>query len=275
MSFATVSELTTYPIKSTQGISLSHAEVDETGLELDRHFVITDLMGKFITGRTKAKLVLVTSAKTDTGLILNAPSMPSFNIDYALLSKNYNSVTVWNDTINGQYGYKMLDDWFSAYLASPCRVYYLGEKSQRLVKNHDNKLSFADGFPFLLLSTASLASLNGRLPSPVTMAQFRANIVVDGCLPFAEDEWHKIQIGEVKFELVKPCSRCIFTTVNNQTGERDLSREPINTLKSFRQAKDREVYFGQNMIALNKGVINVGDKVEVISTQTPLTFHGN
>lgn len=275
MSQPKVFGLTTYPIKSTQGINLELAKVTKTGLELDRHFVVTDLNGKFITGRTKSKLVLVHTVKTQNGLMLSAPGMEDFEVDYAMLSNQYSAVTVWNDKINSQHTHYNLDAWFSKYLASNCKVYFLGEKSQRLVKNSKYPLSFADGYPFLLISTTSLAFLNDRLALPVTMAQFRPNIVVDNCQAFAEDEWRLIKIGEVKFEIVKPCSRCIFTTVNAKTGRRDVLKEPLKTLNTFRQGDDKEIYFGQNMIALNRGTIKIGDRVEILTTQSPQTFESN
>ena len=272
MSPTILTNVTTYPIKSTQGISLNNALVKETGLELDRHFVITDLNGKFITGRTKSALVLVKSNITATGLILNAPGMPELSITYNNFSNKYQNVQVWNDEISAQHCSNEIDQWFSMYLNFSCRFYYLGEHSHREVTGLDHKLSFADGYPLLLISEASLEALNAKLEHPVAMAQFRPNLVVSQCLEFAEDGWHKIRIGEVFFEIVKPCSRCIFTTVNEITGKRNKQKEPLSTLKKFRQAKDNEIYFGQNLIALNEGTIKIGDKVEIISNQTPQEY---
>ncbi|WNC71821.1 MOSC domain-containing protein [Thalassotalea psychrophila] len=268
MSSAILTNINTYPIKSIKGVSLNRALVKDTGLELDRNFVITDLNGKFITGRTKSSLVLVESKITSAGLILNAPGMPELAIFYANFSKTYQNVQVWNDQISAQHCDDKIDHWFSMYLNFSCKVYYLGEHSHRSVLGYEHKLSFADGYPLLLISEASLNALNNRLKQPVTMAQFRPNLVVSQCLDFAEDGWHKIRIGDVNFEIVKPCSRCIFTTVNEVNGQRNKQKEPLSTLKKFRQAQDKEIYFGQNLIALNEGSIKIGDKVEIISKQT-------
>lgn len=268
MTTAILTSINTYPIKSTKGVSLDFALVKETGLELDRHFVITDINGKFITGRTKSSLVLVESDITEAGLILSAPDMPDINLFYKNLANEYQNVQVWNDEISAQYCSTEIDSWFSTYLKIPCKVYYLGEHSHRTVSGYTNKLSFADGYPLLMISEASLMALNNRLEQSVSMAQFRPNLVVSQCLEFAEDGWHKIRIGEVIFEIVKPCSRCIFTTVNEVSGQRNKQKEPLATLKKFRQGNDKEIYFGQNLIALNEGTISIDDKIEIISEQT-------
>jgi ferredoxin len=138
------------------------------------------------------------------------------------------------------------------------------------------KIAFADGYPLLLISQASLDNLNKHLLDnqlqSVSMKQFRPNIVVDDCLPFAEDGWLRIRIGEVEFKVSKPCERCIFTTVNPQNGEKHPQQQPLRMLKSFRQTPDGEVLFGQNLIALNRGQTNQGDKVTIISSQNPPSF---
>ncbi|WOH36985.1 MOSC domain-containing protein [Thalassotalea fonticola] len=268
MTSAFLSSIITYPIKSTQGISLHKTLVKDSGLALDRHFVITDSNGKFITGRTKSSLVLVESKITTTGLILNAPGMSELAIIFKNFSDDYQNVRVWSDEISAQHCSREIDNWFSTYLKLPCKVYYLGEHSHRTVKGYANKLNFADGYPLLMISEASLAALNNKLEQPVSMAQFRPNLVVSQCLEFAEDGWHKIRIGDVVFEIVKPCSRCIFTTVNEVTGQRNKQKEPLATLKSYRQGSDGEIYFGQNLIALNEGSIHIGDSIEIITEQT-------
>jgi MOSC domain-containing protein len=128
----------------------------------------------------------------------------------------------------------------------------------------DDQVSFADGFPLLLISEASLADLNGRLPAPVEMRRFRPNLVVDGDLPYAEDNWRRIRVGDVEFAGVKNCSRCVFTTIDPDSGEVHPDKEPLRTLSTYRRRTQGGVYFGQNLIPRDAGVIRIGDPVTVI-----------
>jgi uncharacterized protein YcbX len=127
-----------------------------------------------------------------------------------------------------------------------------------------DQTGFADGFPFLLISEASLADLNRRIGRTLPMQRFRPNLVVRGCAPYAEDHWRRIRIGGVGFRLVKPCSRCIIPSIDPATGERDGS-EPLATLSRYRQTGNK-VYFGQNLIHDGPGRLAVGDRVVVLET---------
>lgn len=267
MQSAFLSQITIYPIKSTAGISLSNSWVDSFGLSFDRRFVLTAPNGNFITARTDPKLTLIQANLTATGLIITAPNMPTLNIHYAHFSSAYKSITVWHDEIQGQHCQVAYDSWFSDYLAKPCQLIFFGGDSKRYVKNSSTQVAFADGYPLLLISQASLAELNKRSPADVSMQQFRPNLVVEDCDAFSEDGWQHIRIGEVAFEIVKPCSRCIFTTVNPETGEFHPQQEPLNTLAKFRQGEDKEIYFGQNVLPLNTGQIKTGDTVHLIKRQ--------
>ena len=129
-------------------------------------------------------------------------------------------------------------------------------------------VSFADGYPALLASEASLADLNSRLAAPVPMNRFRPNLVVDGTEAFAEDGWSRIRIGEVVFRVVKPCDRCVVTTIDQKTGK--AGKEPLRTLSRYRK-KDGKVYFAQNLIPDAPGTLRRGDPVEVLERK-PLLF---
>jgi uncharacterized protein YcbX len=124
--------------------------------------------------------------------------------------------------------------------------------------------SFSDGFPLLLISEASLQDLNSRLELPVPMRRFRPNLVISGCTPYAEDEWQRIRIGEIEFEVAKPCSRCIIPTIDTETAQRNPDREPLRTLATYRR-RDNKVYFGQNLIHRGTGLLKVGDPLEIIA----------
>lgn len=278
-----VSSIHIYPIKSTAGISLPNSKVEELGLAFDRRFIVCDPSGQFITARTEPKLCLVQTTMTEQGVALSAPNMEMLTLSYQEFTDQYHKVMVWGDEVNGQFCSQKANNWFSDYLQRPCELLYFGKNSHRERKpNTDNarKIAFADGYPILLISKASLNDLNKRLlanssnnsPQDISMAQFRPNIVVDDCLPFAEDSWQHIRIGEVEFKVSKPCERCIFTTVNPSNGEKHPQQQPLKMLKSFRQDHNGEVLFGQNLIALNKGTISQGDTLTVLNTQKPPTF---
>ncbi len=272
MSQVLLQDIYVYPIKSNGGIRLSSSWVDSIGLPFDRRFVVTDPQGQFITARTHPKLCLVQCNLTETGLILTAPDMPMLKIEYAQCLDRYQPVTVWKDTINAQSCPAHVDAWFSQYLALPCQLVFFGEHSNRHVDKTTHPLAFADGYPLLLIAQASLNDLNTRLSHPVSMSQFRPNLVVEHCEPFAEDTWRHIRIGEVEFEITKACSRCVFTTVDPATGEKHPQLEPLATLKRYRQVEKGDVMFGQNLIPLNKGQVKVGDTVTVLKKGAPLVF---
>lgn len=280
MPTVTVSNLYIYPIKSTMGISLPHADINELGLAFDRRFVISDNSGQFITARTEPTLCLVKSTLTEKGITLSAPNMPTLTLAYENFSEQYQNVTVWDDNIAGQFCSTEASSWFSDYLQRPCQLLYFGEASSRIKKtNKDDarEIAFADGYPLLLISQASLDDLNQRLSAnnqqSVSMAQFRPNIVVDNCLPFAEDSWQHIRIGDVEFKVSKPCERCIFTTVNPENGVKDAQQQPLSTLKTYRQTSNGEVLFGQNLIPLTSGNIKKGDKLTISKSQQPPSFN--
>lgn len=264
-----VKDLFIYPIKSTQGIALEKSNVQECGLAFDRHFLVTDTDGKFITGRSKAKMVMIQTRLDDNGIILDAPGMPTLALHYLEFSNDYHPVQVWGDKVKGQHCSVAADSWLNQYLGVECRLYYFGPNSVRHVSDTTHPVSFADGYPLLLLSQASLRDLNQKSSQPISMGQFRPNIVVTGCGPFAEDSWHKIKIGDVEFLVTKPCSRCVFTTVDPKTGKRSENKEPLTTLRHYRQGSDGQIYFGQNLIPLNSGQIHAGDNIEILSSQDP------
>jgi len=280
MPSVTIRDLYIYPIKSTMGISLSQANIDELGLAFDRRFVVSDNAGQFITARTEPTLCLVSSKLTEQGIELSAPKMATLTLAYQKFSSQYQNVKVWGDEIAGQLCSIEANSWFSEYLNRPCQLLYFGEASSRVKNtNTDNarKLAFADGYPLLLISQASLDDLNQRLSvnneKAVSMAQFRPNIVIDNCLPFAEDGWQYIRIGDVEFKVSKPCERCIFTTVNPENGIKDALQQPLSTLKTYRQTSNGEVLFGQNLIPLCSGSIKQGDKLTVSKLQQPPIFN--
>jgi uncharacterized protein YcbX len=184
-------------------------------------------------------------------------------------------VRIWRDHVQVADQGAAAADWLSTFLEYPCRLVRLPEDVVRPVDPEfatraDDQVGLADGFPVLLISEESLADLNRRLAAPLPMNRFRPNVVVSGAgVPFAEDTWREIQIGEVRFSLVKACARCITTTTDQRTAERGV--EPLATLASYRRVP-RGVLFGQNLVHAGPGRIAVGDPLEVCRTTPPPVF---
>ena len=150
---------------------------------------------------------------------------------------NFCEVSVWSDVVSS----KVLDPIYtkkiSDFLGVRVRLSFMPDSSFRQIDreffSEDKRVSFADGYPFLLTSEASLTDLNSRLEQPVSMRNFRPNIVISGGVSaYAEDVWQRVVIGDITFELVKPCSRCIMTTVNDR-GIKSDNRKPLNTLGQY------------------------------------------
>jgi uncharacterized protein YcbX len=231
--------------------------------------MLVDANGRFMTQREFPKMALIQTSVNGTGLKvrfgeqeLTVPADAENGSVEAVIFEKPVTAAMFGDEVNA---------WFSDVLDVDCRLVTMSENTKRridpeyAVNPDEDDVSFADGFPLLLLSESSLAELNRRLESPVPMNRFRPNLVVTGTDAFAEDGWKKVRIGETIFHLVKPCARCVLTTVDQATGLKD-GKEPLATLASFRTV-DGKVLFGQNLIAENPGeIVKVGDEVEILET---------
>jgi uncharacterized protein YcbX len=271
MSYS-LSELVIYPIKSIKGISLETSQVDKAGLWGDRRYMLVNSDGECMTARTHPILILVVAEAAESGVWQLSHSGMSSNLilDPATFSDKYEDVVVWENTVNGQRVLEEADTWFSKIVGETVKLIYFGDKSERYTNRRPEvPVAFADGYPFLLTTQASLLELNRTSPECIEMAQFRPNLVIKGNKPFEEDSWKRIKIGEVEFENVKPCIRCIFTTLNPTTAERLPKGEPLKTLGKFRLLDNKGITFGINMVALNTGRIHLDDKVEVLEYQEP------
>jgi len=271
MSYS-LSELVIYPIKSIRGISLASSQVDKAGLWGDRRYMLVKPDGECMTARTHPILILIEAESAESAIWKLSHSSTSSNLilDPTRFPDNYEDVVVWENTVNGQRVLEEADAWFSKIVGESVKLIYFGDNSERYTsRKPEEPVAFADGYPFLLTTQASLLELNRTCPEHIEMAQFRPNLVIKGNKPFEEDSWKRIKIGEVEFENVKPCIRCIFTTLNPTTAERIAKGEPLKTLGKFRLLDNKGITFGINMIALNTGKIHLDDKVEVLEHQEP------
>jgi uncharacterized protein YcbX len=262
-----LSKINIYPIKSVTGFSLKESIVEPQGLADDRLYMLVDNNGLFITQRKYHQLALVNSEIINNKLIINAPNCKALEISLDDFSPEITTVTVWKDSCEVFIANNKVNQWFTQYLNFSVRLVkynkVMPRKSDPDYSQENDIVSFADGFPLLLTSSESLKDLNSRLETAVTMNHFRANLVIDGFSEFEEDHWKKIKIGTINFDVVKPCSRCILTTINPATGVKNTEREPLKTLTEYRKEKGG-VMFGMNLIPRSHGIISMNDKVLVL-----------
>jgi len=269
-----VSELNIYPIKSCKGTALQQAEIGPYGIVGDRALMVTTPDGKFITQRELERMALIRPVLGENSSVtLTAPDMAELKVR---LSREGPRLTgqVWRSTVSVTDQGEAAAEWLSTFLGQPLRLVgpasdFTRKLNPDYAKRERDETAFADGYPVLLISQAALDELNERLvvkgAEPVPMNRFRPNIVVSGCEAFAEDTWTQIRIGEVVFDLVKPCPRCPIPTIDQEAGVR--TREPIKTLNEYRRTADGSVMFGQNLIHANAGRVQVGDEVEVLGVR--------
>ncbi len=280
-----VSAIYVYPVKSCGGFAADSASVDAFGFVGDRRFLLVDGNGRFLTQRAHPRLALIRTAFSGDNLVLSSPLNGSVIVPLAGSLARQSAVTVWKDTV-------IADDcgddparWLSAFLDFPCRLVCAGSAYARRIPDRkvppgltapsvgtpatdlratlQHEVSFADAFPFLVISEASLADLNTRLDVPLPMNRFRPNLVVSGGAPYSEDSWGCFRIGEVVFHGATRCGRCAVITNDQLTAER--GPEPFRTLATYRRDTDGTVMFGRNLINETKtGRVSVGDAVHLL-----------
>jgi uncharacterized protein len=262
----TLAALMVYPLKSGAGIERDVCEVEARGLQGDRRWMLVDEHMTFVTGRQLPALVQVRATLIEGGLLLSAPGMPDLPVRDPDGSRRV-ATRVWGDPVDTADAGDAAADWFSSYLKRPLRLLHADAQMQRPVDpgyaQTGDQVAFADGYPALLLSRAAADELSQRAGRALGWRRFRPNLLVDGVPAHAEDRWRRIRIGTVEFDLVKPCTRCVFTTINPDTGVAEPDGEPLSTLKSYRRGS-AGITFGQNLIARSAGRIRCGDRVEVI-----------
>lgn len=264
-----LSGLYRYPLKSGAGEPLEHASLDALGVLGDRRWMVVDTeSGRFLTQRLLGQMTQIQARWQGTqALLLNAPGMPELEVAVPAVDDALRGVHIWRDSLRVPDAGDAAAAWMSQFLQRACRLVHVPEARARQVDpvyaEIGQKVAFADGFPLLLIGQASLDDLSARVGRELEMLRFRPNLVVEGAQAYAEDTWKRIAIGGIEFSVAKGCSRCIMTTLNPQTGERTPDREPLATLKGYRQIEG-DVFFGQNLIALSEGELALGMPVEIL-----------
>ena len=267
-----VSELYIYPIKSLAGIKLNRAEVSDRGFKYDRRWMLIDEHNRFISQREVALMALLKVTIEDENLLITYNDT-SIKVPFIFENKAVIQVNIWDDTCEALVIDENIDKWFSKHLDINCRLVYMPDASLRVTDPRYAPegcvTSFADAYPFLLISQASLDDLNSRLEMAVPIDRFRPNIVISGGQPYQEDEMNELTINGVSFFGVKLCARCNIPTIDQQTAK--AGKEPTKTMARYR-LKNNKIYFGQNLIHTGAGYIAVGDEVNVLSQHTEARF---
>ena len=275
MSQPYLSQINIYPVKSTRQLSLSRTWVERQGLSQDRRLMLSKVAGGMVTARTYPQLLKVKTLLRADGLLLTYPGQSDLYLRYADFSRQPVTAEVWFDKFEAYHTTADADQWFSSILDEPVTLQYSGEQTNRTHSEIEQAPGFADGFPALLISEGSLQALNERSLRSNSMEQFRPNLVIANQEAFEEDGWKRVKIGEVVFEVVRPCERCILTTAEIDRDVFDERGEPLATLAKFRAGEQGGVFFGQNLAPLNEGMVQVGDVVEVLETQQKKTYPDN
>lgn len=275
-----LSEINIYPIKSLGGISLKETIIERRGLKFDRRWLLVDEKNTFLTQREFPKMATLKVELTDNNLLVSENENNKIEIKFKPLADISARVKIWGSVCQARGYDDEVNKWFSEALETSCKLVLMPDETKRRVNyfyavHKDDHVSFADGYPFLLIGESSLSDLNSRLDNDLPMNRFRPNFVVKDSGAFAEDGWKQIKIGETVFHIVKPCARCVMTTINQATGEKK-GPEPLKALASYRIPKrsiKKKILFGQNLIAESEGdYLRVGDKIEVLETKNMPVF---
>ncbi|MGW5614097.1 MOSC domain-containing protein [Streptomyces sp. NPDC003877] len=263
-----------HPVKAVRGLAPREAAVEPWGLAGDRRWLLVDDGGKVVTQRQQPRLALAAAELLpDGGVRLSAPGREPLTVPVPRPIGTV-PVQIFRDKVEAVPAEDpAAHAWWSSYLGIGVRLAYLDEPATRRpldprYARPGETVSFADGFPLLLTTTASLDALNSLIAQgdhadegPLPMDRFRPNVVVAGTGPWAEDDWTRIAVGEVTFRVAKPCGRCVVTTTDQGTSER--GREPLHSLGRHRRL-DGKLVFGQNLVPLSRGTIRLGDPVTIL-----------
>jgi uncharacterized protein len=266
-----ISQLFIYPVKSLGGIAKQSIEITHTGFKHDRRWMLVDENNLFLTQRTHPQMALLQTAETENGIAVFHKQNPQQTIIIPF-ENEYNkklTVTVWDDVCAAVEVNESLNEWFSDRLHINCKLVYMPDDTKRLVDKryaaNDEVTSFSDGYPILMIGQSTLDNLNSKLTEALSMERFRPNLVFTGGHAHIEDEMAAFSIGEINFLGVKPCARCVMTTINQQTAQG--GKEPLKTLSTYRQ-KNNKIYFGQNVLQQQNGIIKVGNEIKITTQQT-------
>lgn len=256
-----VVELYTYPIKSARGIALSRATLDDAGIQFDRRFMFVDADGNFLTQRVYPRMALIEVTLHDDSVRARAPGLGEVDVplDDGVLTGE-REVNIWRDRCVAHVVSREATDFAREFFGIDADLVRMPSTPTRSVDSRFvdgfRGIGFADAFPLLVASRASLDAVNATLATPIPMRRFRPNIVVDGTTAFAEDAWRALRVGDLTLTLPKPCERCVIVNVDPESGT--STPEALRALAKLHTVGGR-VLFGQNAIHDRAGELRVGD----------------
>ncbi len=274
----TISQLFIYPVKSLGGFEVSAAQLTDRGFQYDRRWMLVDTDNHFITQRECPQMSLLQTAIENDLLVIYPKDDTDDRLAISLQQETGRicNAKVWNDECMALYVSEIADEWLSRNLSIPCRLVYMPDKGRRKVDPayaFNNEITnFSDAFPLLIIGQLSLDDLNNRLEQPLPINRFRPNIVFTGGAAYDEDLMEHITVNHIDLYGVKLCARCTITTIDQTNGQK--AKEPLKTFATYRM-KNNKIYFGQNMLYGQTGVINVGDVIEVIKKKERFLFDGS
>ena len=258
----TITDLIVYPVKSLAGIRVHSSLVTGTGLAMDRHWMLVDEQGKFISQRSVPALTRFKTFFSNENIGISHEGSEDIFLPYHLAAGEQATVTIWDDECTALKAGPDINEWFSKILGRECYLVRQMESAPRRLAEAEGIVSFADSSPVLVVNKSSLEDFNSRLDTGVTETHFRPNVVVDGHVPYAEDTWDVIEAGSARMQAVKTCGRCQVIGINPGTGKPDPS--VLKTLASYRNVAG-SIKFGLLVRPLVQGVLSVGDTINILS----------
>ena len=261
----TVERLRIHPVKGARGLDVEAVDFDDFGPRFDRRWMVVGPDGTFVSQRSTPRLATVRPRLEGDSLALSAPGIEALTVPVAPQGGAIR-VAVWGSELDVRAVGPEADAWLSTFLDGPHRLVFMSDQD---IRNTDpafadgHRVSFADGFPALVVTRGSVDELARRAGRAIPVERFRPNIVVSGDRPHDEDRWRGFRIGGVRFSGVKLCARCKVTTIDQDSGDRDGDREPLRTLARYRRIESL-VYFGLNAVHHGTGRISLGDGVEIL-----------
>lgn len=277
MSTLKITGLYIYPVKSMKGIALDRAQLTAKGLLNDRLWMVVSSNGRFVTQRDNPRMALIKTSLNDNGVVLSMQGQGSVTVPFDIRDAKPVETKVWKDTCETVDQGEEISDWLTQALAAKVPLHLHRMKpgftrplSKAALLGEDTTTNFADGTPFLIANEASLETLNSVLESSavaaVPMNRFRPNIVVKGLEPFAEHQLASLSTENYQLKLCYPCERCIITTINQDTAEKESAGQPFKTLQVINTmpGKPNAPAFAENAVLTHGNLekIAVGDHLQ-------------
>jgi len=262
-----INQLFHFPVKSLKGVQLTQMELDSFGPKWDRRFMLADKSGRFLTQRECPAMGQISAEVADDQLVLtHAGVKKALCLGELNQFAMHQPVTIWKDQVSARVIQHDINQWISEILQREVTLLFMDEDTHRQVDlkfaEQGDRTSFADGYPFLILSEASVRFLADRLGRELAIERFRPNIVVSGCDAFAEDKWKKIAINGIEFDIVKPCARCVIPTLDLETSEKQAD---VMQMMLKHRKHGKAVMMGQNAIHRETGILQVGQSIAVLA----------